>query len=507
VALDNHGAAGGRVRKTAVLILDGLGLSESAQGSAVTRRTMPYLYSLMDAHGCAVLEASGSAVGLDDGQAGNSEVGHLTIGAGRLVPTTLNRIRAAFANGEWQRHDAWAGVRGAERVHVAGLLSEAGVHAHWSSLTQTVELAARQGAREVFLHLFLDGVDSPAGTAPALLAQLQRDCGHLPNVHIATISGRRWACDRSGDRATSDHCRSGLFGELERIPFDLDRLHDHIRKTGSEASFPFHDLRSDGVVRDGEPILITHHRADRTRQLAASLGERAELYSLVQLGEVVPEQRVFFPTRPLEGGLLQVLAQQGIVATRVAERCKFPHVTHFINGLRDDVPGLAIEIPSIPEVEIPHQPQMSLAALQSCAEQRLAAPEERALVINIPNLDQVGHTGDLRLAEQAAMHVDRALGGLCQRAAACGWNLVITADHGNADRMLDEQGRPVGSHSTNPVPLLILGASGEGLRLRRNRGTLANVAPTFLAIAGMGVPEYMDETLVDVQTRSTALTA
>jgi len=505
--MDNYGAAGGRVRKTALLILDGLGIGEAAHGSAVTRRTMPYLHSLMDAHGFAVLEASGSAVGLDDGQAGNSEVGHLTIGAGRLVPTTLNRVRAAFGNGEWQRHEAWTALRGAPRVHVAGLLSEAGVHAHWSSLMQTAELAARHRARAIFLHLFLDGVDSPAGTAPALLAQLQRGCSHLPNVHIATVSGRRWACDRSGDRATGDHCRSGLWGELERIPFDLDRLHDHILRAGSEASFPFHYIRSDGVVGNGEPIVLTHHRADRTRQLAASLAERAKLYSLVQLGEVVPDERVFFPTRPLEGGLLQVLAQHAIVATRVAERCKFPHVTHFINGLRDDVPGLAIEIPSIREDEIPHQPHMSLAKLQSCVERRLAAPEERALVVNIPNLDQVGHTGELRLAEQAAMHVDRALQVLRERAAVFGWNLVITADHGNADRMLDEQGRPVGSHSTNPVPLLVLGTSGETLRLRCNRGTLANVAATFLATAGMGVPEYMDETLIDVRTRSTALTA
>jgi 2,3-bisphosphoglycerate-independent phosphoglycerate mutase len=486
------------MKKSALIIVDGLGLAGDEKGNAASRRTMPFLHSLMDEYGFARLEASGAAIGLDEGQAGNSEVGHLTIGAGRVLPTTLNRIRTAFTNGEWVGAPTWNAIRGKQRVHIVGLLSDAGVHAHWSSIVQTAQLAAQQNVEKIYLHLFLDGVDSAANTAPGFLSELKLACAAIPNVHIGTISGRSWACDRSGDMSISAHCVQGLFGTLPHTTFSDDALRAHLESGKSEASFPFHYGDDQGVIQLGDTVILTQHRADRLRQLAQALNKQTDLYALIQLDGIVPSEHVFFPTRKLSQGLVHTLAEQGINATRIAESCKFPHVTFFMNGMRNDVHKHAIEIPSIPESQILEQPQMCLSDLQQRIELALEDATERALIINLPNLDQVGHTGNLMLAEQAAWHVDRALHVLVSKSRELGWNLVITADHGNADRMLDQQGKPVGSHSTNPVPLLVIRSEAQQKPLKSKAGTLANVAATFLATLGLTAPSFMDESLIDV---------
>jgi 2,3-bisphosphoglycerate-independent phosphoglycerate mutase len=464
----------------------------------VSRRTMPYLYSLLEDGAFAALEASGPAIGLDEGQAGNSEVGHLTIGAGRVLPTMLSRIRVAFENGEWAGSPVWDFIPHTKKIHVVGMLSAAGVHAHWSSIAQAATLAAARGFDQVFLHLFLDGVDSPSHSAAALLSDLKRACEGLRQVRIATLSGRKWAADRSGDLSITERCVDGLFGKLTRHDFADEALRLHLDRGQSEASFPCHYLDPEGVMQEGDTVLLTQHRTDRLCQLAVVLERQTRLYALAQLDGVIPLERSFFPTRKLTQGLIRSLADLGIEATRVAEACKFPHVTHFMNGMRDHPYMKAIEIPSIPDDQIPRQPKMRLDELQACVEKLLSSSEDRALIINIPNLDQVGHTGDLRLAEQAAQYVDQALCAMAHKAKAFGWNLVITADHGNADRMLDEHGKPFASHSLNPVPLFVVDATGKARKLRRTRGTLANVAATFLATLGFSAPSFMDESLIEI---------
>jgi len=487
-----------QVKKSALIIVDGMGIAGDEKGNAASRRTMPFLHSLMDEFGFAKLEASGEAIGLDAGQAGNSEVGHLTIGAGRVLPTTLSRIRTAFANGDWLAASAWRSIPSIKRIHVVGLLSDAGVHAHWTTIVKTARLASIRGAEKIYLHLFLDGVDSAADTAPALLSELRTAIASIPNAQIATISGRAWACDRSGDRSVSEHCVQGLFGELDGALFTDEALQAHLASGKTEASFPFHYADIGGVINAGEPVILTQHRADRLRQLAQAMNARTAIHSLIELDGVLPNARVFFPTQKLNQGLVHSLAEHGIHATRVAESCKFPHVTFFMNGMRDDVHGQAVEIPSIAERLIPEQPEMGLADLQKHIGQLLANSDERALIINLPNLDQVGHTGNLALAEKAAQYVDNALRALVAQSKELGWNLVITADHGNADRMLDHDGKPVGSHSTNPVPLLVIGSGAHKHALKSNTGTLANVAATFLATLGLTAPSFMDESLIDV---------
>lgn len=486
------------LKKSALIIVDGLGIAGDEKSNAASRRTMPYLHSLMDEYSFAKLEASGPAIGLDEGQAGNSEVGHLTIGAGRVLPTMLSRIRTDFSNGEWTASPIWKSIPGRKKLHVVGLVSGAGVHAHWITIAQTAKLASGHGFEKVYLHLFLDGVDSPARSAPTLVSELMDACSSFENVRIATVSGRKWAADRSGDVSISEYCVNGLFGRNFHSRFSEEALQRHLDSGQSEASFPFHYVELDGVMQTGDAVLLTQHRVDRVRQLAGVLAQRTNLYSLTQIDGAVQEDHVFFPTRKLTQGLAHTLAHAGIHATRIAETCKFPHVTYFMNGMRDDLHKTAFEIPSIPEDEIAMRPKMSLDDLQARIEGRFAESSDRALIINLPNLDQVGHTGNLVLAEQAAQYVDQALRILVSRAREHHWNLVITADHGNADRMLDDQGKPLGSHSSNPVPLLVIDARGKRPEFKRTTGTLANVAATYLATLGMAAPSFMDESLVEI---------
>jgi 2,3-bisphosphoglycerate-independent phosphoglycerate mutase len=486
------------LKKSALIIVDGLGLAGDETASAITRRTMPYLHSLMDRYGFATLEASGTAIGLDEGQAGNSEVGHLTIGAGRVLPTMLSRLRAAYANGEWTESPVWKSMPATPRIHVVGMLSAAGVHAHWSSIVQAATIASAKGFERVYLHLFLDGVDSPAGSAPALLDDLRNAIASNRNIRIATISGRKWAADRSGDLSISEHCAAGLFGKLEHHVFRDDALRAHLDDGQTEAAFPCHYADLEGTIRPGDLVVMTQHRVDRLRQLAGVLAPQTDLYSVAQIAGVVPPERAFFPVRKLTQGLVHSLSDLRIHATRIAESCKFPHVTFFMNGMRDDTHKTAIEIPSLPDEQIAKQPKMNLEALQASVQHQLIQSHDRSLIVNLPNLDQVGHTGDLALAEQAACHIDEALRRIAATAHETGWTLVITADHGNADRMADDQGRPLGSHSTNPVPLLVVDATGKKREFKRTTGTLANVAATYLATLGIAAPSYMDESLIEL---------
>lgn len=482
-------------RKVALLILDGLGLAaEDAPGNAVTPRSMPFLHSLMKRFGHAALEASGPAVGLDEGQPGNSEVGHLTIGAGRIVGSALNRIETAYANGEWAASKLWPSVTAAPRVHVAGLLSDAGVHAHWRSLARAAELASAAGAAEVVVHVFLDGVDSARGSAPALLGKLLEALRPLAGVRLGTISGRQWACDRGGKLALTNACVDGLTGYDELPGFASEKLASHLEQAG-EASFPFHAFTPSSSLKVGETIILAHHRADRIRQLATALSAITPTFSLVELDGALPREQVFFPLQPLRGGLADTLDAAGISLHRLAESCKYPHVTFFLDGMRKtDAP--AVEVPSIPESEIAAHPEMSLHEVVDEIIARMADPDARALVANLANLDQVGHTGDFAAALKAAEIVDGELMRLWALGEAHGWTFVLVADHGNADRMLDDAGRPLPSHSINPVPLVVADPRGLAPALTTKNGSLANVAPTVLTLLGLAPPEQMATALV-----------
>lgn len=477
--------------RTVLVILDGVGLADpNFAGNAATPKTLPVLHEAISAHGCAVLEASGPAVGLDKGQAGNSEIGHLTIGAGHAVPSMLQRIDYAVKDGSWAESPLWRRLAASRRLHIVGLLSDAGTHGHWRSLSVTAKLARSSGVRDVVIHPVLDGVDSLAGSAPDLLDTLEKEIASLDNVQLGVVMGRRSFCDRSGDLSRSEpFVRALCVGEA--LPrFSRDALAAHLA-LGAEADFPPHQVSDDTQVKCKEVVLLTQHRADRAVQVARLIARQVDLFSLVELEDVVPASKVFFPVRPLARGLGFEMKANGLSSTRIAESCKFPHVTYFLNGLNSALEGEEICLPTVPESEFSTRPEMSAEAIADAAIAALRPDGPDLIIVNIANLDQIGHLGNYDLAVSAAHSVDKALGRIAVAAKSSGACLFITSDHGNADRVIDEAGRPFSSHTAAPVPFAAQPPEGRRVIWHAHSGSLANIAPTVLTSLGVRAPAYM----------------
>ena len=484
------------MRRALLLILDGAGYSTGSHGNAVTAEHMPGLFECMDRHGFAVLHAAGEAVGLEPGQVGNSEAGHMTIGAGHTVPSLARRILGAYEDGSWLDDPGWEIARQNGILHVVGLVSDAGVHATARTIFHVADLAARAGVARIVVHPVLDGVDSKAGTAPELLSELRERLASVPRLRYGVIQGRRAFCDRSGDLDVSREVAAALRGEVELPLFSDGRLTAHVKQT-SEAEFAPHWMETElSAIAPDEPVVLTSHRADRARQIATVLGETQPVLMLVDPGRDVNCEHVFFPQQPLKRGLAFEFRRAGLRSRRIAEKCKFPHVTFFFNGFDAGVEGDGVCIPSLPEAEIRAHPEMSASRITDAIVEALRSPGERVLVANLANLDQVGHLGNYELAIHAAHQVEvelRRIAGCCEEN---GWTLLITGDHGNADQVVDADGSPHGSHTDRPVPLAVQPAPGLRARWVGASGTLANVAASMLAALDLDVPGWMHPPLV-----------
>ena len=481
--------------RVCLVVLDGAGYDERHGGNAVRPETMPALFASMETHGFAVLGAAAEAVGLEAGQVGNSEAGHLTIGAGRIVPCLTRRILEAYDSGEWAQNAGWSAIAQHGALHVVGLLSDAGVHGLARTLVQAVHTARRAGVREIHVHPVLDGVDSLAGTAPALLDELRQALADLPDVSLGIVAGRKHFCDRSGDLKATEPYADALLGADALPEFSAATLERHLATGVSESQFPAHRSAGARALRPGEPVLITSHRADRARQVVRVLSRTQPIWMMVSPGEGIAVEHVFFPQPALDRGFAHELRRAGLASVRIAEKCKFPHVTFFFNGFDAGVEGDGVCIPSIPEAEIPAAPEMSASEVSERIVASLENPDCRVVVANLANLDQVGHLGRLDIAERAASVVDEAFARLRETAARHGWTLCVTADHGNADRVEDAEGAPFGSHTACPVPFVVIPPPGQRFAWSEREGTLANVAPTCLLGLGIDPPDWMEAPL------------
>jgi len=471
-----------------LVILDGAGLADPGEGNVVDRAFMPFLFDLFDRFGLAKLDASGAAVGLSEGFAGNSEVGHLTIGLGRAEDAAIVRINDAFNSGTWRDHETWRTVMTGHSVdrplHIIGLLSDAGVHGHWNTLWQTAELAVSQGEDQIVIHLVLDGVDSTPGTGPELFRDLSDMLERrIPGARIGVVIGRRWFADRSGNVDLTDVVVAALRGADDLPRFTQDKLAEWCR-TGNEQDFPAHSASTACALEAGDRIIVTSHRADRAVQIVERLSRGASVFTLVTISPEIPASHVFYPSQEVSGGLAEVLAQHGIEIVRIAERCKFPHVTYFFNGFRDSLGETQICLPDT-EGGPAQCPEMRAADTASACQRVMQSAEARAFVVNIPNLDQVGHCADIALAQKAAAATDQALQTIVLTARNAGWSLIVTADHGNAEALIDSEGRLSGSHTTNLVPLTVVLPDETRADYSLNNGTLQNIAPTFAQLVGV----------------------
>ncbi len=493
------------VPSVCLVVLDGWGLAADGPGNAVAQAATPVFDGLWESCPHSTLSAGGRDVGLPDGQMGNSEVGHLNLGAGAIVKQDLTRIDDAIADGSFFEIEALRAACDAARrsprgrLHLLGLVSDGGVHSGWEQIEACIELAAQEGVPDTVVHAFTDGRDTLPTSAPSYIAELERWLRRAGRV--GTVSGRYYAMDR--DR------------RWERTKLAYDAI-VHARgleaPTAAEAVAEAHEREEtdefirptvigdyDGVA-DGDVAIHFNFRPDRARQLVAALGERdfdefdrgdapeVALTTLTRYRQDWDYPVAFAPQEP-ETTLAEVLAERGERQLHVAETEKYAHVTYFFNGGREtEWEGEERRLVESPRdvATYDERPRMSAAAAADAFREAWSAGGYRFAVINFANPDMVGHTGSIPAAIEAVEAVDSSLGEVVEAVHAAGGACVVTADHGNAEDMLEPDGSPNTAHTLNPVPFVITVA---GLEL--DDGVLADVAPTVLALLGIDPPAAM----------------
>ena len=494
-----------------LMILDGWGHREDPADNALALADLPHWRRLLAQRPHTLIHTEGRHVGLPDGQMGNSEVGHMNLGAGRIVYQDLTRIDAAiedgsfFANAELRAACAAAKAAGGT-LHVMGLLSPGGVHSHEQHVFAMLDLAAREGVARVAVHAFLDGRDTPPRSAEPSLRALEAKCAALGNASIATVGGRYFAMDRDKrwDRvrrawdaivdAQSDVRASDALAALAGA-YARGENDEFVAPTVLDGAQP---------MQNGDAVVFMNFRADRARQITAAFvdpgfdgfdARRPALSRFVCLSEYDAKlpAPVAYPPDDLRDTLGEVLAAHGLTQLRIAETEKYAHVTFFFSGGREDpyAGEERILVPSPKVATYDLQPEMSCPEVTAKLVEAIASGRFDAIVCNIANPDMVGHTGDLAAAIRAAEAVDIAIGAVEAAVRTAGGALLVTADHGNLEMMRDpETGQPHTSHTVGPVPFIYVGHDAAHARLREG-GALRDVAPTMLALLGLPQPDEM----------------
>ena len=498
---------------TTLIIMDGFGLRDDPAGNAVASARTPNLDRLFAEKPFSRLSASGLDVGLPEGQMGNSEVGHTNIGAGRVVFQDLPRISLAIQDGSFFRNEAYLAAMDACRqsggaLHLMGLLSDGGVHSHISHLFAFLELAKRQGLEKVYVHCFLDGRDVAPTSGRDFVAQCQAKCRELGVGQIATVMGRYYAMDRDSrwERVSRAYAAM-VYGDA---PFEADPVAavelSYQREITDEFVEPVVCLE-DVTVNEGDSIIFTNFRPDRARELTRAFVdpdftgfERRRGFLPVhyvcttEYDAAMPNVTVAFPRQKLTNIFGAYISRLGLTQLRIAETEKYAHVTFFFNGGVEQVfPGedrVLIASPKVATYDL--KPEMSAYEVMEEAVRRILSGAYDVIILNFANCDMVGHTGIYEAACKAVTTVDECVAKVVEATSKMGGISLITADHGNAERMIDTDGEPFTAHTTNPVPFYIVGAN---VRLRDGR--LADIAPTMLDLMGLEKPAEMDgETLI-----------
>ena len=474
--------------RACLVVLDGWGLAEPGPGNAVELADTPVFDELWERWPHTTLVTYGPAVGLPEGQMGNSEVGHLNLGAGAVVKQDLLRIDEAIEDGSFYENEALVAACDTERLHLLGLVSDGGVHSSMDHLRAIIDLAGRQDVSEVIVHAFTDGRDTPPDSGVRHLAEVESWGG----ARVATVSGRYYAMDRDKRWDRTELAFDAIVkGEAE---FSADSGEEAVRaayERGETDEFIKPTVvGQDGDIRDGDRAIFFNFRPDRARQLTEKLGEAGiPLTTLTEYHEDWDYPVAFPPARP-DVTLASTLADRGKAQLHVAETEKYAHVTYFFNGgEEDEYPGEERELVDSPR-DVPtydKKPEMSAREAADAFTRRWREGDFTFGVINFANPDMVGHTGVIEAAVKAVEAVDECLGRVIETVHAAGGACIVTADHGNCDEMLEEDGSPDTAHSLNPVPFIV---TLDGVKLDGD-GVLADVAPTALALLGIEQPEEM----------------
>jgi len=499
-------------------ILDGWGYREEVEGNAVAQARTPNMDRWRQECPFTTLVAHNGAVGLPEGQMGNSEVGHLNIGAGRIVYQDFTRINKDIATGAFGDNTVLAGAmtRTAERgaaLHLLGLVSDGGVHSHLAHLVALLEMAAKKGLSRVFVHAFMDGRDTPPRSGDGYIRELEAAISRIGVGQIATVCGRYYAMDRDNRwERVSLAWQALVDGKASHFADSAGVAVADAYGRGENDEF----IKPTVIARDGQPlatvndddsIIFFNFRADRARQLTHAFIDREfsqfPLQKRPHLAEFVTftiyEQDFNLPAAFPPVSLTRILGEEvsshGLRQLRIAETEKYAHVTYFFNGGREEPFPLEdrVLIPSPREVATYDQkPEMSAPQVTEELLSRLQGNPYSLVVLNFANGDMVGHSGIIPAAIKACEAVDACIGRLVARFTELGGVVLITADHGNAEEMIDRiTGGPVTAHSTNPVPLVMVGGKEMTWRLA-DGGTLTNIAPTIMDLMGLPIPAEME---------------
>jgi 2,3-bisphosphoglycerate-independent phosphoglycerate mutase len=495
------------INKSLLVILDGWGIGSDPKVDAIRQASTPYMDGLMEHWPNSRLTTFGEEVGLPEGQMGNSEVGHLNIGAGRIVYQELLRINRAIADGSLQREPVVQACfesckKGSGRLHLLGLLSDGGVHSHISHMIALAKYAEAAGVPEVYIHAFLDGRDTDPNGGAGYLSELD-EALRGSSVRLATVIGRYYAMDRDKrwerTKKAYDLLRFGIGEPSNNI---IETVKEYYKKGTTDEFMEPIVVDPSGVIREGDSVFFANFRTDRPRQLTEVLTQvdhpdhametiLLDYTTMTRYDETYERVHVVYDNDNVEMTLGECVSRKGLTQLRAAETEKYPHVTFFFSGGREKpFPGeerILVPSPKVPTYDL--QPEMSAPELTDRVMEHIRRSSPDFICLNYANADMVGHTGVFEAAMKAAETVDECVSRLVPLALERGYRVVLIADHGNSDYLINPDGSPNTAHSMNPVPCILV---GEGLeKVSVDDGILADVAPTVLKMMGLELPGEM----------------
>ena len=494
-----------------LIIMDGFGMNTDDYGNAIHAANTPNLSRLFAEYPCTQIGASGMDVGLPDGQMGNSEVGHTNIGAGRIVYQELTRITKSIADGDFFENEALVNAmnnaKNGNALHLIGLLSDGGVHSHNEHLYGLLEMAKKAGVDKVFVHALMDGRDVPPSSGKSFVEALQAKMAEIGVGKVATVMGRYYAMDRDNrwDRVEKAYAAM-VYGEGEKAvdgvaamkaSYAADVTDEFVLPTVCDGAEP---------IQANDSVIFFNFRPDRAREITrtfvdadfAGFERKNGFFPLTyvcmtQYDATMPNVQVAFKPQSLNNTLGEYISKKGLTQLRIAETEKYAHVTFFFNGgvetTFDGEDRVLINSPKVATYDL--QPEMSAEPVCDAVVDRINSGNYDVIVLNFANCDMVGHTGVFDAAVAAVQTVDTCVGRVVDAILAQGGTALITADHGNADKMYEPDGSPFTAHTTFPVPFCVVGAGDVTLR---EGGRLADIAPTMLKLLNLEQPTEMTGT-------------
>ena len=492
-----------------LIIMDGFGLNPSDYGNAIHAAHTPNLTRLFAENPCTSIGASGMDVGLPDGQMGNSEVGHTNIGAGRVVYQELTRITKAIADDQLKDNEALVNAMNNAKkegaaLHLMGLLSSGGVHSHNTHLYGLLELAKKMGVQNVYVHGFMDGRDVPPTSGKEFVEELQAKMQEIGVGKIATVMGRYYAMDRDNrwERVGKAYAAM-VYGEGVQNPDAAKAVEDSYAADVTDEFIVPVVCDKNGVIKANDSVICFNFRPDRAREITRTLVDEAfdgferkngffplTYVCMTQYDATMPNVQVAFHPQSLHNTLGEYISKQGMTQLRIAETEKYAHVTFFFNGgVEAKFEGEDRDLINSPKVATYDlQPEMSAYLVCDKVVEEIRSGKYDMIILNFANCDMVGHTGVFDAAVKAVQAVDECVGKVVDAVREMKGMAIITADHGNADKMYEPDGSPFTAHTTNPVPLCVV---GYDCQLKEQGGKLADIAPTMLQIMGLPKPEEM----------------